>query len=369
MRAVLLAIAAVVGACTAAPSPATSPTPPPTHEIGALNVTALLDLSGSRWPSGAAQRDALQLWSDQHSTTTPRVRLRIVDVGGSASRTFIELRRAAVEDRAEAIVVGVPVDYDDIFAQAVQLTGLPVLFTLPIADPVTKDGGWAFALAPTPAQLARTTLDDAAVRAVLGSSVVVTDESPSAITERAALTADLASRGVPATVVNATDGTKVRAMLSSASVALFAGAPKPYIDAARTATTGTLLYFSYLCDGGDIGDLRDAAALASWPGIKWIAANATGATAERAGFLRSFLDRAGPPTSPAASAFDALGLLAAAMSGGNPDPVRLRDRLQSGSFVGVATTYTFTPSRRAGFASGDLAFLRYTGARATPVLR
>ena len=368
MRALLLAIVAALGACTAPAKPVTSPTPIPTHVPGALNVTALLDLSGSRWPSGAPQRDALQLWTDQHATATPRVRLRIVDVAGSASRTLIELRRAAVDDRADAIIVGVPVDYDDAFARAVQLTQLPVLFTLPIADPVTTGGGWAFALAPTPSQLARTMLDDAAARAVLGSSVVVTDESAPAIIERAAFVAELASRGVTATIVKAADGTKLRTMLASASVALFAGPPKPYVDAARTATTGTLLYFSYLCDGGDIGDLRDAAPLATWPGVRWIAANATGATPGRAAFLQAFLDRAGPPTSPAASAFDALTLLAA-VSNGSADPVRLRDQLQAGSFIGIATTYTFNPARRAGFASQDLAFLRYTGARATPVLR
>lgn len=368
MRALLLAIAAAVGACTTPANPVSSPTAAPIHEVGALNVTALLDLSGSRWPSGAAQRDALQLWSDGHAAATPRVRLRIVDVAGSASRALIELRRAAVEDRADAIVVGVPVDYDDAFARAVQLTQLPVLFTLPIADPVTTGGGWAFALAPTPSQIAKVTLDDAAARAVLGSSIVVTDESASAIPERAAFAAELANRGVTATIVKATDGSKLRMMLATASVALFAGAPKPYVDSARTATTGTLLYFSYLCDGGDIGDLRDAAPLATWPGVRWIAANASGATPGRAAFLRAFLDRAGPPTSPAASAFDALGLLAT-MSDGSGDPVRLRDQLQAGSFIGVATTYTFTPSRHAGFARGDLAFLRYTGARATPVLR
>src|SRR5437660_1373298 len=239
---------------------------------------------------------------------------------------------------------------------------------LPIADPVTTGGGWAFALAPTPSQLARTMLDDAAARAVLGSSVVVTDESAPAIIERAAFVAELASRGVTATIVKAADGTKLRTMLASASVALFAGPPKPYVDAARTATTGTLLYFSYLCDGGDIGDLRDAAPLATWPGVRWIAANATGATPGRAAFLQAFLDRAGPPTSPAASAFDALTLLAA-VSNGSGEPARLRDQLQAGSFIGIATTYTFNPARRAGFASQDLAFLRYTGARATPVLR
>ena len=331
-------------------------------------MTALLDLSGSRWPSGAPQRDALQLWSDQHAAATPRVRLKVVDVGGSASRTLIELRRAAVEDRADAVIIGVPVDYDATFARAVQLTQLPVLFTLPIADPVTAGGGWAFALAPTPDQLARTTLDDAAARAVLASGIVVTDESASAIPERAALVTDLARRGVSATVVKASDPNKLRTMLAATPVALFAGAPRAYVDAARTATTGTLLYLSYLCDSADIGDLRDAASLATWPGIKWIAANSSGASGERAAFLQAFLDRAGPPTSVAASAFDALSLLATAADR-TGDPVRLRDKLQTGAFVGVATTYSFTSLRRAGFAASDLAFLRYTGARATPVLR
>src|SRR5438132_153489 len=156
MRPILLAIVAAIGTCTAPRKPVTSPTPIPTHVPGALNVTALLDLSGSRWPSGAPQRDALQLWTDQHATATPRVRLRIVDVAGSASRTLIELRRAAVEDRADAIILGVPVDYDDAFARAVQLTQLPVLFTLPIADPVTTGGERDPPLDSTPGQLART---------------------------------------------------------------------------------------------------------------------------------------------------------------------------------------------------------------------
>src|SRR5207237_848008 len=82
-----------LGACTAPAKPVTSPTPIPTHVPGALNVTALLDLSGSRWPSGAPQRDALQLWTDQHATAAPRVRLRIVDVAGSDSRPLNERRR------------------------------------------------------------------------------------------------------------------------------------------------------------------------------------------------------------------------------------------------------------------------------------
>ncbi len=40
-----------------------------------------------------------------------------------------------------------------------------------------------------------------------------------------------------------------------------------------------------------------------------------------------------------------------------------------GTFAGVATTYSFSSSRHAGFALDDLVFLRYSGARAAPVIR
>src|SRR5206468_2985359 len=288
-RTLLFAVVMAISACTPA-NLASTPTPAPTRDPGSLNVSALLDLSGSRAPSGAPQRDALQLWADKHTIGSPRVRLRIVDVAGSPSKTVLELRRAAVEDRADAIVIGVPVDYDEAFAAAVQLAQVPVLFTLPIAEPATA-GGWAFALAPTPAQLARATLDQAAGRVVLSSTVVVSDESVTAITERAALVAELARRGVTAN-----------------------------------------------------------------------------ANPARAVFARSYTDRAGPPTSLAATAYDALSLLATAAEGGF-DPVRMRDRLQKGTFAGVATTYSFTMSRHAGFALEDIAFLGYTGARTAPVIR
>ena len=78
----LVALAILLGACTAA-NPSVTPTPTPTRDPNALNVTALLDLSGSRAPNGGPQRDALQLWADQHSSGTPRVKLRITDVASS----------------------------------------------------------------------------------------------------------------------------------------------------------------------------------------------------------------------------------------------------------------------------------------------
>jgi len=369
----VVALVLLLGACTAA-NPSASPTPVPTRDPNALNVTALLDLSGSRAPNGAPQRDALQLWADQHSTATPRVKLKIVDVASSPSKTALELRRAAVDDRADAIVVGVSVDYDDAFVAAVQLTGVPVLFTLPIPEPATHErGGWAFALAPTPAQLARSVLDDAAGRTALGADLVVSDESTTAIVERVALTNELARRRLTANVVTVTqaDATqKLRPLLATTPIVFLAGTPRTYIEAARAVTVGTSLYLSYLCDFADIADLHDAAALVVWPGSRWIAAPSTSqSNPARATFVQAFTDRTGsPPTSVAASASDALALLWGAAEK-SIDPASVRDRLQSGTFTGVSTTYTFSPSQHAGFNAGDLALLRFVGQRTSPALR
>jgi hypothetical protein len=370
LRALSFAVALLVSAC-AAVDPSATPTPSPTRDPTALNVTALLDLSGSRAPHGGPQRDALQLWADQHATSTPRVRLRIVDVAGSRTKTVLEFRRAAVDERADAIVIGATVEYDEAFASAVQLAQVPVLFTLPIPEPAVAGGGWAFALAPTPAQLARATVDDAVARGTLSGSVIVSDESPSAISDRAALTAELARRGASPTLIKVTgsDATqRLRAVLPSTRVAFFAGAPRAYAEAARTSASGTLLYLSYVCDMSDFAELRDAAASAAWPGSRWVAAPATSGSVGRIAFIASYTDRAGPPTTPAASAFDALTLILSAASGGI-EPARMRDRLQAQRFGGVATTYSFSASRRAGFAIGDLVMLRYTSARAAPMVR
>jgi ABC-type branched-subunit amino acid transport system substrate-binding protein len=364
-----LTLVLLLGACTAA-NPAVTPSPAPTHDPSALNVTALLDLSGTRTPGGSPQRDALQLWADQHSAATPHVKLKIVDVAGSPSKTALELRRAAVEDRADAIVVGAAVDYDDAFGNIVQLARVPVLFTLPIPEPATREGGWAFALAPTPTQLARVVLDDAARRSVLSSSLIVSDESTTAIVDRIALTSELARRQVKATVVTVTAmdaAQKVRPFLPTTSTVVLAGTPRSYIDAARTVTTGTTLYLSYLCELADIADLRDAAALAMWPGSRWVTATAGSGTA-RSVFIQTYTDRAGPPTTVAASAYDALAVLEAAAEKGI-EPTQIRDRLESGSFAGVATTYTFRPSQHAGFSIGALALLRYVALRVPPQIR
>ncbi|TMC43477.1 MAG: ABC transporter substrate-binding protein [Chloroflexi bacterium] len=367
----LVALVLVLGACTTA-NPSATPTPAPTRDTNALNVTALLDLSGSRAPNGGPQRDALQLWADQHASVTPRVKLKIVDVASSPSKTALEIRRAAIEDRADAIVVGVSVDYNDALSAAVQLAHVPVLFTLPIPEPATSDGGWAFALAPTPAQLALSVLNDAALRSVLSSDLVVSDESITAIVERIALTRELARRQVKTevmTVTAADAAQKLRPVLGTTPIVFLAGTPRSYLEAARTATVGTTLYLSYLSDLGDIADLRDAAALAVWPGSRWIASSSSGGgTAPRAAFVQAYTDRTGPPTSVAASAYDALGLL---WNAGEKsiDPARVRDQLQSVTFTGVATTYAFSRSRHAGFNTSDIALLRYVAPRTLPALR
>jgi ABC-type branched-subunit amino acid transport system substrate-binding protein len=366
-----LALVLLLGACTVT-NPSITPTPSPTRDPNALNVTALLDLSGSRTPNGAPQRDALQLWADQHSTATPRVRLKIVDVAGSPSKTVLELRRAAVEDRADAIVLGIAVEYDEAFAAAVQLTKVPVLFTLPIPEPATPGGGWAFALAPTPAQLARAVLDDAALRSVLSSGLIVSDESPTAIADRIALVSELARRRVTPNVITVTaaDATqKIRPFLATTPTVFLAGTARSYLEAMRSATNVTTLYLSYVCEPAEIAELRDATPLAVWPGSRWIAVSSTATSSPvRASFVQAYTDRAGPPTSVAASAYDALALLSSAAESGI-DPRAVRDRLQSGTFAGIATTYTFSPSQHAGFNASDLALLRYVGPRVSPAMR
>jgi len=366
-----LAVVLLLGGCTAA-NPSATPTPTPTRDPNALNVTALLDLSGARAPSGGPQRDALQLWADQHSAGTPRVKLKITDVAGSPSKTVLELRREVVDARADAIIVGAAVDYDDAFAAAIQLAQVPVLFTLPIPEPATRGGGWAFALAPTPVQLARRVLDDAAQRSVLASGLLVSDESTTAISERIAFANELARRQVTPNIVTVTPAEatqKLRPLLATTAMVLLAGTPRTYLEAVRTVTVGTTLYLSYLSDFSDIGDLRDAAPLAVWPGSRWIAtAPVGGSAAARAIFIQTYSDRAGPPTTVAASAYDALALLSSAAEK-SIDPQSVRDQLQSGTFTGVATTYTFSPSQHAGFNVGDLALLRYVGPRTSPALR
>ncbi len=173
-------LALVLAACSA-PRTEITPTPSPTHEPGMTMVTVLLDLSGARAPSGVAQRNAMQLWLDQEQDRSGQQRLRakFVDIAGSDARLLVELRRAAEEDGADAVVIGAPIAYDETFARALGVARVPVLLTLPAPEPKSMPGGgWAFALAPSYADLAHAAVSDATERGLLQPTLLASDESP-----------------------------------------------------------------------------------------------------------------------------------------------------------------------------------------------
>jgi len=376
MRGLATSLAAIVVACSA-PTVEVTPTPSPTHEPGTTQVTVFLDLTGGRAPSGVAQRNAMQLWLDQAQTRggPQRLRAKFVDLAGSEARLLVELRRAAVEDRADVIVIGVPFAYDETFARAVELARLPVLLTLPAPEPVSlPGGGWAFALAPTYRELARAVVLDATQRGMLQPTLLASDESPPAIAERLALAIELEQRGlVPPTVVMVTAqdaAARVRAGAAFARSAFFTGPAATYVDATRALAAAGItprVYLSYLMEAGDASTLREGADLATWPGSRNVAAASTApSTTDRAAFLQTFAARHGAPSTLAATAFDAFAMIDAAAEavGGTPDRTRLRDRLAATTFAGITTRYTFTAARRAGFDNADLVLLRWSvGAR------
>jgi ABC-type branched-subunit amino acid transport system substrate-binding protein len=371
VRGAAVALAAVLVACSTPPAEVT-PAPSPTHEPGTTLVTVLLDLSGTRAPSGVAQRNAMQLWLDQQQTRGgQRLRAKFVDLAGSDARLLIELRRAVEDDGADAIVIGVPFAYDQTFARALGIARLPVVLTLPAPEPMTMPGGgWAFALAPTHRDLAQAAVADATERGVLLPILLASDESPSAIAERLALARELEQRGaVSPTVVtvNAQDAAaRVRAGASFARSAHFTGPAATYVDATRSlAAAGVTprVYLSYLMEAGDAASLREAADIATWPGSRNLAAVSTAPTSpERAAFVQDFAARNGPASTLAATAFDALALIdaAAASAGGTLDRARLRDRLEATTFAGITTRYAFTPARHSGFDTVDLVYLRWS---------
>jgi ABC-type branched-subunit amino acid transport system substrate-binding protein len=375
VRGLAALLALFLAACSAPPTEVTA-TPSPTHEPGTTLVTVLLDLSGPRAPSGLAQRNAMQLWLDQQQARggQQRVRATFVDLAGSDARILLELRRAAEEDRADAIVIGVPFSYDEIFASALGVARLPVVLTLPAPEPASlAGGGWAFSLAPTYADLARVAVTDATERGVLLPILLASDESPPAIAERLALARELEQRGlITPTVVTVTAqeaASRVRAGASFARSAFFAGPAATYVDATRSLAAAGItprVYLSYLMEASDASSLREGADIATWPGSRNLAALSTAPTsAARAAFIQEFSARHGAASTLAATAYDALALIdAAADVGGTPDRTRLRDRLEATTFAGIATRYTFTATRHAGFDRVDLVYLRWSiGAR------
>lgn len=380
-RALVLAALLVI-ACSRPPLPIAQPSP--SSEPGLLEVTVLLDLSGPRAPRGDPQRNAVQLWTDLEQSRGGKVRsrVRIVDVAGSDARVLIELRRAATEERADAVVIGVPVALGAAgLADAARAAALPLLFTLPVPEPVATPGGrWLFALAPTPEQLARATAELPEGGSLIDTFALVPD-GRSHDDETAALLREYARRaGTPPAVLSVdrarADEQRTAARITGGARRVhLAGAPREWNAFAQAFKQGarplaTRLVLSYLTEPADLGELRDGLD-AVWPAPLGLTSSAPGsAAAGRRQFLQAYSDRHGPPTAHAATAYDALTLLLqAAERSGADDRERLREQLETVTFTGAATTYAFSVTRHAGYAGDDLALYRWNGSAAVPDAR
>ncbi len=380
-RAVAIACA-LAAACTGT-VPTVIATPAPTVELGVLTVAALLDLSGSRAALGASQRNALQLWSDEQRERKVPVKVRAVDVGDSDARLVLELRRAAISEPVDAVIVGVPAVYDQTLGRAVDLAARPTLFTLPLAgDPSRSPGGrWSFALAPSLERLAASEIDDAMSRRVIAPSLVLTAPADRVDPMASALDAELARRSLPPLTHVALPGDGsvppvVRSGLSvlrSVHCTATAAACASVAEAARSASAPTFFYLPYTTAPSELNDRRDLAARAVWPGSRAVlpfdAPPVMPVNQARDRFLRAYADRWGAAGTQSATAYDALSLLAAAADRAGPnDRGALRDEVERITMPLIASTYSFAPDRHAGADAADLAYLRWTGSRLAPAL-
>jgi branched-chain amino acid transport system substrate-binding protein len=338
-----------------------------------LSVTALLDLSTDRGPAGAAQRNALQLWVDQQqSRTNPlRVRLRVVDVGPSEARLLVELRRAVQEEQADAVIIGTPVlFYSAAFSLAADVARTPILLTLPAPEP--RPESWVFTLAPSPAQLATYALDDASARGALQPALLLTRDEREADAERLGLQAEQAQRGLaPWQVVGgrAEPGIDQVQQIANALAGVrsvhVTGPPARHsgvLDALRRSRARPLFYLSYLAEPAGLGEFRDGAVDAIWPVPRGAIVPSFDA---RRTFAQPYTDRHGAPPAHAATAYDAIAIVAqAAERGGLDDRDRLRESLRSITVEGAAASYAFSSQDHAGFPPQELAYARWSGTSA-----
>jgi hypothetical protein len=293
----------------------------------------------------------MQQWADAQRGT-PRVKLRIVDVAGSDAKLLLELKRAAEAGDTDAFVVGVPAILDDTLAGAIGLVRRPVLFTMPIAEPVGDSGRWIFGLAPRPDAVARALVEALPSRGT--PTIVVTSGSLAAGREELALAAIFSAAGrTPPFVMSAspdqrdTFPQRFKPFASTGSGVFFAGPAVSYLDPVRLiptaeATTTVLLFLSYLTDANDAGRLGDAAPLARWPGLRRPTTLALG--------------------THAATATDALAMLASSADAAG-DPERSRARIEGSTFAGIATTYSFSASRHTGVDPREIVMLAWDSGR------
>lgn len=364
MRALAL-IGSILVACTStAPS---LPTPSPTAEPGVLTVTALLELSGPRAPIGAQQRTAVQMWADLRARGT--VKVTTVDVAGSDAKLLLELKRAATEELADAVVIGAAVAYDDTFGRALDLASMPVLLLQPVAsDPAGRPGGkWAFVLAPGVAHLAEVHIEDARRRDVLVPSILLTDGRQGIDAMAAALNAEAERRGLGrlTRIELASDGSVPPVVRSSLSVlrSVHCLVPIAVCSAlareARAIGSPAMIYLPFASATDQLRDDRDLAARAVWPSSLHVYASP---------FARDWAARqSGRPDIHAALAYDAVTLLgAAAQQSGPDDRAALRDAMEGISMPFIANAYTFRADRRIGYNAGGIAYMRWDGGAAVP---
>ncbi len=353
MRTLVLAATLLVS-CGAPPPVALTPAPSPTLEPGVVSVAALLDLSGPNAAIGTEQRDALSAWTAHPPPGAPAVKVRTVDVAGSTAALYLALRRAAVEEPVDAVIVGVPVAYDEPLGAAIELAARPVLFTEPIEpDLAARVGGhWTFALAPSLAVLARMEVDDATRRDTFAPSVVLVDSDARVDPMAVALAAEVARRGRDPIrqVALGADGAVPALVRSNLSLlrsvhclARLAACASLARDAAA-ASAPTLVYLPYRTAVSQVAREQDLAARAVFPWPR----SMVPLPAEVAGVH-------------AAVASDALSLLAAAARQAG-DPPGLRSAIERITMPLIATTYSFSSQTHSGVDPDDIAYERWTGA-------
>jgi ABC-type branched-subunit amino acid transport system substrate-binding protein len=374
-----LVLALSIVACSVPPPAIGTPTPSP--EAGIVEVTALLDLSGPGAPIGTAQRSAMELWRDrsQASVARPEVRLTFVDVAGSEARLLIELRRAAEEQHADAVVIGVTVAYTSVLGRAIELASMPILFTLPldVIDPVSQPGGrWAFALAPPLPRIAAALINDAIDRGVLAPALVLRRDGNARDLLADAVEAEMIRRGRdPLTEIPLPAGGAVPAVVRSSLSVLRSAQCTAAITAcgavareARAILAPTLFYLPYMTAPSEIQAEGDLASRAIWPASRWIIPAESG-SAEQERFLADHAERSGPAGSHAAVAYDAVTLLAlAAAEGGADDPELSRAALERITMPLIGSSYTFNAQQHSGSHPADLAFVQWRAGAITYAL-
>jgi ABC-type branched-subunit amino acid transport system substrate-binding protein len=137
---------------------------------------------------------------------------------------------------------------------------------------------------------------------------------------------------------------------------------------ARAILAPTFFYLSYLTAPSEIQAEGDLAARAIWPASRWIIPAEAGSP-ERERFLLDHTERFGPAGSHAATAYDAVTLLAlAAEDGGADDPDVSRAALEGITMPLIASRYSFNAQQHSGSHPDDLAFVQWRAGAITYAL-